>query len=27
MVVHFVQLYFVNALQRTNIQRLQINLN
>jgi len=26
-VVHFVQLYFVNALQRTSIQCLQIHLN
>jgi len=26
-VVHFVQLYFVNALQRTNIQCFQIHLN
>jgi len=26
-VVHFVQLYFVNALQRINIQCLQILLN
>jgi len=26
-VVHFIQLYFVNALQRTSIQCLQIHLN
>jgi len=26
-VVHFVQLYFVNALQRTSIQCLQMHLN
>jgi len=26
-VVHFVQLYFVNAFQRTSVQCLQIHLN